>query len=84
MIDTATNTVVDTVAVGNFPIGVAVAPDGAFIYVTNFGSTHYRPHASGDDGSPTVSTADIATSAVPTDPLSGNRLYLQNTGPAGV
>ena len=35
MIDTATNTVVATVAVGSNPIGVAVTPDGKHVYVTN-------------------------------------------------
>ena len=34
VINTATNTVVDTVPVGNTPYGVAVTPDGAFVYVT--------------------------------------------------
>ena len=35
VIDTATNTVVATVAVGSNPIGVAVTPDGKHVYVTN-------------------------------------------------
>jgi YVTN family beta-propeller protein len=33
VIDTASNTVVATVPVGNFPIGVAVTPDGKLVYV---------------------------------------------------
>ena len=37
MIDTATNTVVATVAVGSGPSGVAVTPDGKHAYVTNAG-----------------------------------------------
>jgi YVTN family beta-propeller protein len=37
VIDTATNTVVATVLVGNFPSGVAVTPDGKHVYVTNSG-----------------------------------------------
>jgi len=36
VIDTATNTVVATVTVGNMPIAVAITPNGAFAYVTNF------------------------------------------------
>ena len=35
VIDTATNTVVATVAVGNGPEGVAVTPDGTKVYVAN-------------------------------------------------
>ena len=35
VIDTATNTVIATIPVGNLPIGVAVTPDGSKVYVTN-------------------------------------------------
>jgi YVTN family beta-propeller protein len=38
VINTATNTVVATVPVGNAPHGVAVRPAGTFLYVANFGS----------------------------------------------
>ena len=38
VINTATNTVVATVTVGNAPFGVAITPDGAFAHVTNAGS----------------------------------------------
>src|SRR6476619_5802784 len=39
VIDPATNTVVGTpISVGTGPRGVAVTPNGAFAYVTNFGS----------------------------------------------
>ena len=38
VIDTDSNTVVDTVAVGSGPRGVAITPDGAFAYVTNLNS----------------------------------------------
>jgi len=36
VIDTATNTVTATVTVGHRPLGVAVHPEGKFVYVTNF------------------------------------------------
>ncbi len=36
VIDTATNAVTATVNVGNYPFGVAVAPDGARVYVANY------------------------------------------------
>jgi YVTN family beta-propeller protein len=35
VIDTATDTVIDTFIAGNSPSGVAVSPDGATVYVTN-------------------------------------------------
>jgi YVTN family beta-propeller protein/autotransporter-associated beta strand protein len=35
VIDTATQTVINTVPVGSYPRGVAVAPDGQYAYVTN-------------------------------------------------
>jgi YVTN family beta-propeller protein len=39
VLDTESNTVVDTVAAGNRPHTIAITPDGAFAYVTNvFGS----------------------------------------------
>jgi YVTN family beta-propeller protein len=38
VIDTATNTVIDTVFAGVLPVGVAVRTDGAFVYVPNFGT----------------------------------------------
>ena len=51
VIDTATNTVTATIAVGDTPRGVAVSPDGTRAYVTN---------ADGD----TVSVIDTATNTV--------------------
>src|ERR1035438_4537207 len=36
VIDTATNTVVATVQMQNFPCQIAITPDGAFAYVTEF------------------------------------------------
>src|SRR5438876_12395638 len=38
VIDTSSNTVVATVAVGSIPFGVAITPDGTRAYVTNRGS----------------------------------------------
>jgi len=35
VIETASNTVVATVPVGDGPAGVAITPDGAFAYVSN-------------------------------------------------
>ena len=52
VIDTATNTVVATVPVGTFPVGVAVTPDGTLAYVTN------------DTAPGTVSVIDAVTNTV--------------------
>jgi YVTN family beta-propeller protein len=49
--DTATNTVVATVPVGNAPLGVAVTPDGKHVYVTS-------------DGFNNVSVIDTASNTV--------------------
>ncbi|PYU98366.1 MAG: hypothetical protein DMG26_18855, partial [Acidobacteria bacterium] len=38
VIDTSSNTVVATVAVGSIPFGVAITPDGTRAYATNRGS----------------------------------------------
>lgn len=51
VIDTATNTVTDTVDVGNGPFGVSVTPDGKKVYVANSGSN-------------TVSVIDTGTNKV--------------------
>ena len=50
-IDTATNTVLSTIAVGSNPLGIAVSPDGLSVWVTN-------------NGDNTVSLIDTAKNAV--------------------
>ena len=42
VIDTATNTVIDTIAVGDIPLAVTVSPDGATAYVNNGQDTRCR------------------------------------------
>ena len=54
-IDVATNTPGDAIPVGDFPLGVAVTPDGATAYVANTGSN-------------TVTPIDVATNT-PGDPI---------------
>ncbi len=78
VIDTATNTVIATVNVGDRPQGVAVSPDGTVVYVTNYGGT--------------VSVIDTATNTVTstvsvgTNPngiavtADGEKVYVTNYG----
>ncbi|MBI3990295.1 MAG: hypothetical protein HY347_11850, partial [candidate division NC10 bacterium] len=84
VIDTATNTVTDTVAVGGRPDGLAAHPDGTKVYVAN----HY-------EGSNSISVIDTATYKVTTVPMaggprgvavhpSGTRVYVSNAGLATV
>jgi YVTN family beta-propeller protein len=51
VIDTATNSVVGTIAVGSRPSGIAITPDGTKVYVVNAGDN-------------TVSVIDTATNTV--------------------
>ncbi len=58
VIDTCTNTVVDTISVGDFPAGIAITPDGDFAYVANSGL------ATSPSGS--ISVIDTSTNTVVT------------------
>jgi YVTN family beta-propeller protein len=60
VINTVTNMVTATVKVGNFPLGVAVDPDGSKVYVANAGDA-------------TVSVIDTATNTVTTTVQVGKR-----------
>jgi len=77
VIDTATNTVIDTIPVGNGPWGVAVHPTGTHAYVTNF----WEGTVSVIDT--TINTV-IATVPVGANPYgvavtpSGTRVYVAN------
>jgi YVTN family beta-propeller protein len=82
VIDTASNTVVATVAVGGHPTAVAVLPDGSRVYIANT-----------DDDTVSVIAAPshvvIATIAVGPAPVSvvaapdGGRVYVGNHGRSG-
>ena len=80
VINTATNTVIGLIPVGNFPQGIAITPDGSRAYVTN----------AGDD---TVSVINTSANTVIGTPISvgdspqaiaitpdGSRAYLTNIG----
>jgi YVTN family beta-propeller protein len=94
VIDTATNTVADTIPVGIFPRGVAVSPDGTHAYVANLCTAAAPGCAPGS-----VSVIDTAQNAVVTTvpagpaPASidlvpdGSRAYITNAvevGPGAV
>ncbi|MGB8899828.1 MAG: cytochrome D1 domain-containing protein, partial [Methylocella sp.] len=80
VIDTASNIVVATVAVGLFPYGVAVTPDGKHVYVVNQGD---RTVSVIDTASNTV----VATVPVGSCPFAvaftpdGKYAYVENYGP---
>jgi YVTN family beta-propeller protein len=78
IIDTATSLVVDTVPVGHRPLGVAVDPEGAHVYVSN------QDGSNGTVSIITTATKMVAGVAVGNDPtgvalkLPGTRLYVAN------
>jgi YVTN family beta-propeller protein len=59
VIDTATNTIISTVDVGQFPLGIAVTPDGKKVYVANSNSNN-------------ISVIDAATKTVTVTINAGN------------
>jgi YVTN family beta-propeller protein len=69
IIDTATNAVIGSVAVGAAPLGVAVSPDGTRVHVANSGSND-------------VSSIDVATHAVVTTVSVGSNPVALAIGPA--
>src|SRR3989338_6732016 len=86
VIDTSTNTVVETVSVGSNPYGVAVHPAGTRVYVTN-SALDRSPN-----GNHTVSVIDTSTNtvvetvSVGSNPIgvavnpAGTRVYVANYG----
>jgi phospholipase C len=58
VISTSTNAVTDTVVVGTYPQGIAIAPSGKTVYVANTGPN------TGKGGSTTISVINQATQAV--------------------
>ena len=79
VIDTATNTVVATIPVGNFPLGVAVTPDGTKVYVANFSdNTVSVIHTATNTVVKTipVGTGPMAVAVTP----DGTKVYVTNDG----
>ncbi len=71
IIDMATNNIIATITVGDSPAGIAVAPDGTKVYVTNSGTTG------------TVSVIDTATNTVMDEINVGNSPWGIAVNPAG-
>lgn len=77
VIDTSTHTVIDTVAVGSSPYGVAVNPAGTRVYVTNLNS----PSVSVIDTATHTVMATVAVGAAPMGVVinpAGTRAYVTN------
>jgi YVTN family beta-propeller protein len=81
VINTATNTVTATVTVGNAPYGVAVTPDGSYVYVTNAGFLGSGTTVSVIN---TATNTVTATVTVGNDPMGvavtpdGSKVYVTN------
>jgi YVTN family beta-propeller protein len=83
-IDTASNTVVATVTVGNGPYGVAVTPDGKRGYVVNFFSNTVSVFATATNK--VVATIAFAVGSNPTGVAvtpDGKHAYVPNSNPSG-
>ena len=84
VIDTATNAVSATVAVGSNPVGVAVAPDGGKVYVANKGrhSTVSVIDTATDSVSTTIDIDGLTPMGVAVTP-DGSKVYVANDVPNG-
>lgn len=58
VIQTSSNTVIDTIPGFSGPFAIAITPDGKFAYVTNFGSNNFMPIGT------TVSVVDLSSNTV--------------------
>ncbi len=92
VIDTATNTVTATNAVGSLPFGVAVSPDGTHLYVANGGDSTvsvislFAKNAAPSPASPPSASPDPATgkataTLTASDP-DGNPITVTSTTPS--
>src|SRR5438477_92473 len=77
VIDTASNTVMATVPVGNFPNGVAVTPDGAHVYVANVGGSTVSVIATATNTVTATVPVGLNPEGVAVTP-DGTRVYVAN------
>jgi YVTN family beta-propeller protein/parallel beta-helix repeat protein len=79
VVDTATNTVTDTVKVGSDPYGVAISPDGKKVYVANSGSNNIS--IINTDANTVTATVPVGNQpegiAITPD---GKKVYVANSG----
>ncbi len=83
VIDTANDTVVSTVPVGSFPLGVAVSPDGSRVYVTNGGSSSVSVIDAATDTVVSTVTVGTGPAGIAVSP-DGSRVYVTNGGSSSV
>jgi YVTN family beta-propeller protein len=81
VIDAVTNRVVRAIPTGRFPSGVAITPDGAFLYVTNQLSGVAVVNAG--NGSVAATLRAASPSSVAVSPT-GDRAYVTGLGPGTV
>ncbi|MFZ1583278.1 MAG: PKD-like domain-containing protein [Saprospiraceae bacterium] len=79
VINTATNAVVATIAVGNQPYGVSTSPDGSRVYVTNFGSDNVSVTNTATNTVMANIPVGYNSFGVSTSP-DGSRVYVANPG----
>ena len=79
VINTATNAVVATIAVGNQPYGVSNSPDGSRVYVTNFGSDNVSVINTATNTVMANIPVGYNSFGVSTSP-DGSRVYVANPG----
>ena len=79
VINTATNAVVATIAVGNQPYGVSTSPDGSRVYVTNFGSDNVSVINTATNTVMANIPVGYNSFGVSTSP-DGSRVYVANPG----
>ncbi len=77
VIDTASNALVDTVAVEDFPVGLVVTPDGSRVYVANWGNDSVSVIDTSSDTVLTTIGVDVGPFGVDVVPL-GTSVYVAN------
>lgn len=79
VIDTSTQTVVDTIVVGVAPAGIVATPDGASLYVANSGSGTVSVIETAAKSVVATIPVGVAPGAIAISP-DGSRVYVANTG----
>ena len=83
VIDTSTNTVVTTIPVGGYPVGVAVHPNGTRVYVANANSNAISVIDTSANAVITTVSAGQGPSGVAVHPA-GTRVYVTNQSSSNV